>query len=59
LHRRNQPDVVGKILVAKELLEVRNVPITEVRDTLKNLMERKAPKGYEVVGSRTGKLDGV
>jgi hypothetical protein len=29
----------------KELLEVRNFPITEVRDKLENLMERKAPKG--------------
>ncbi|KAJ7911699.1 hypothetical protein B0H13DRAFT_1614289, partial [Mycena leptocephala] len=51
--------VMGKILVVKELLEVRNVPATEVRDKLENPMERKAPKGYEVVGSRMGKLDGV
>jgi hypothetical protein len=34
---------VGKILVVKKLLEVRNVPITEVRDKLENFMERKAP----------------
>ncbi|KAJ7906626.1 hypothetical protein B0H13DRAFT_1473058, partial [Mycena leptocephala] len=54
LQRRNQPAVVGKIVVVMDLLEVRNVPITEVRDKLENLMKRKAPKGYEVVGSRTG-----
>ncbi|KAJ7850717.1 hypothetical protein B0H13DRAFT_1729304 [Mycena leptocephala] len=66
LHRRNQtvfhphkPDIAGKILAVKELLEVRNVPATEVRDKLEQRIERKAPKGYEVVGSRLGKLDGV
>lgn len=65
LHRRHQtvfhphkPDIAGKILAVKELLEVHNVPATEVRDKLQQRMERKAPKGYEVVGSRLGKIDG-
>ncbi|KAJ7677750.1 hypothetical protein DFH06DRAFT_559924 [Mycena polygramma] len=66
LHRRNQtvfhphkPDIAGKILAVKELLEVRNVPASEVRDKLAQRVERKAPKGYQVVGSRMGGLDGV
>ncbi|KAF8176427.1 hypothetical protein K438DRAFT_1979215 [Mycena galopus ATCC 62051] len=66
LHRRNQtvfhphkPDIAGKILAVKELLEVHNVPESEVRDKLAQRVERKAPKGYEVVRSRMGGLDGV
>ncbi|KAJ7716684.1 hypothetical protein B0H16DRAFT_1575085 [Mycena metata] len=66
LHRRNQtvfhphkPDIAGKILAVKELLEVRNVPASEVRSKLEQRVERKAPKGYEVVGSRMGGMDGV
>ncbi|KAJ7220797.1 hypothetical protein GGX14DRAFT_432102 [Mycena pura] len=66
LHRRNQtvfhphkPDIAGKILAVKELLEVSNVPATEVRDKQAQRLERKAPKGYEVVGSRMGGEDSV
>ncbi|KAJ7134229.1 hypothetical protein C8R44DRAFT_420360 [Mycena epipterygia] len=66
LHRRHQtvfhkhtPDIAGKILALKELLEVQNVPATEVRDKQAQRQERKAPKGYEVVGSRMGRLDGI
>ncbi|KAJ6459783.1 hypothetical protein C8R47DRAFT_1059158 [Mycena vitilis] len=66
LHRRNQtvfhphkPDIAGKILALKELLEVHNVPASEVRDKLAQRIERKAPRGYQVVGSRMGGLDGV
>ncbi|KAJ7018672.1 hypothetical protein C8F04DRAFT_1150493 [Mycena alexandri] len=66
LHRRNQtvfhphkPDIAGKILAVKELLEVRNVPASEVRTKLEQRVERKAPKGYEVVGSRMGGIDGI
>lgn len=66
LHRRNQtvfhphkPDIAGKILAVKELLEVQNVPATEVRDKQQQRAERRAPKGYAVVGSRMGGLDGV
>jgi ribosomal protein L30 len=66
LHRRNQtvfhphkPDIAGKILAVKELLEVRNVPATEVRDKLEQRIERKAPQGHEAVGPHMEKLDGV
>jgi ribosomal protein L30 len=66
LHRRNQtvfhshtPDIAGKILAVKELVEVLNVPSSEVRDKLAQRVERKAPKGYEVVGSRMGVLGRV
>ncbi|KAJ7090560.1 hypothetical protein C8R43DRAFT_1050220 [Mycena crocata] len=66
LHRRHQtvfhphkPDIAGKILAVKELLEVQNVPASEVRDKQAQRIERKAPKGYEVVGSRMGGIDGV
>ncbi|KAJ7054203.1 hypothetical protein C8F01DRAFT_995821 [Mycena amicta] len=66
LYRRHQtvfhphkPDIAGKILAVKELLEVTNVPATEVRDKQAQRKERKAPKGFEIVGSRMGGLDGV
>ncbi|KAJ7131400.1 hypothetical protein C8R44DRAFT_774783 [Mycena epipterygia] len=66
LHRRHQtvfhkhtPDIAGKILAVKELLEVQNVPTAEVRDKQAQRQERKAPKGYEVVGSRIGGIDGI
>ncbi|KAJ7694858.1 hypothetical protein B0H17DRAFT_899295, partial [Mycena rosella] len=59
LHRRHQtvfhkhtPDIAGKILAVKELLEVQNVPAAEVRNKLEQRIERKALKGFEVVGSR-------
>jgi ribosomal protein L30/L7E len=66
LHRRNQtvsnphkPDIAAKILAVKELLEVRNVPASEVRNKQEQRVERKAHRGYEVVESRLGGLDGV
>ncbi|KAJ6571898.1 hypothetical protein B0H19DRAFT_1131812, partial [Mycena capillaripes] len=66
LHRRNQivfhphkPDIAGKILAVKELLEVQNVPASDVRDKLAQRIERASPKGYEVVGSRMGCLAGI
>ncbi|KAF7364911.1 hypothetical protein MVEN_00361600 [Mycena venus] len=65
LHRRNQTvfhphrsDVAGKILEVKELLEVQNVPASEVRKLAQHV-ERKTPKGFQVVGSRMGSLDGI
>ncbi|KAJ7445996.1 hypothetical protein B0H11DRAFT_2086238 [Mycena galericulata] len=66
LHRRHQtvfhphkPDIAGKILAVKELVAVENVPATEVRNKQEQRTERKAPKGYEVVGSRMGGMDGI
>ncbi|KAJ7779079.1 hypothetical protein B0H16DRAFT_1359746 [Mycena metata] len=61
LHRRNQtvfhlhtPDIAGKIIALKELLEVQNVPARDVRTKREQRVERRAPKGYEIVGSRMG-----
>ncbi|KAJ6567679.1 hypothetical protein DFH09DRAFT_1034100 [Mycena vulgaris] len=66
LHRRHQtvfhkhtPDIAGKILAVKELLEVKNVPAEQVRNKQEQRIDRKAPKGYQVVGSRMGAIDGV
>ncbi|KAJ7650880.1 hypothetical protein FB45DRAFT_889015, partial [Roridomyces roridus] len=66
LHRRNQtvfhahkPDIAGKILAVKELLEVHNVSADDVRTKYEQRVERRAPKGYEVVGSRMGSLPGL
>ncbi|KAJ7489008.1 hypothetical protein FB451DRAFT_1223489 [Mycena latifolia] len=66
LHRRHQtvfhkhtPDIAGKILSIKELLEVQNVPASEVRNKQEQRAERKAPKGFEVVGSKMGTIDGL
>ncbi|KAJ6607693.1 hypothetical protein B0H10DRAFT_1666122, partial [Mycena sp. CBHHK59/15] len=59
LHRRHQTvyhphasTVAGQILALKELLEVQNVPAAAVRSKTEQRAERRAPKGYEVVGSR-------
>jgi hypothetical protein len=66
LHRRNQTvfhrhklEIAGKILAVTELVEARNITTTEVRDKLELHIQRKALKGYEVVGSCMGKLDAV
>ncbi|KIP10999.1 hypothetical protein PHLGIDRAFT_84123 [Phlebiopsis gigantea 11061_1 CR5-6] len=42
----------GKILRVKELVEVHNVPASAVRTKTEQRHERKAPRGYAVVGSR-------
>ncbi|KAJ7081299.1 hypothetical protein B0H15DRAFT_953014 [Mycena belliarum] len=66
LHRRHQtvfhthtPDIAGKILALKELLEVQNVPAAAVRSKQEQRRERRAPRGYQVVGSRLGGLAGL
>ncbi|KAF7324599.1 hypothetical protein MKEN_00501200 [Mycena kentingensis (nom. inval.)] len=66
LYRRHQtvfhphkPDIAGKILAVKELVEVANVPAAAVRSKEAQRKERKAPKGYEVVGSKMGGMEGV
>ncbi|KAF7313949.1 Ribosomal protein L30 [Mycena chlorophos] len=66
LYRRHQtvfhphkPDIAGKILAVKELLEVTNVPSSQVRNKQEQRQDRKAPKGFEVVGTRMGGLKGV
>ena len=58
IHRRMQtvyhphtPECAGKILKVKELVEVENVPASAVRTKTEQRQERKASKGYKVVGS--------
>ncbi|KAJ7038415.1 hypothetical protein C8F04DRAFT_1232008 [Mycena alexandri] len=43
-----------RLITLEELLEVQNVPAREVRTKREQRVERKAPKGYEIVGSRMG-----
>jgi large subunit ribosomal protein L30 len=57
-HRRHQtvyhphsPDIAGKILRVKELVEVSNVPAHMVRTKEQQTQDRKAKRGYKVVGS--------
>ncbi|VDC04967.1 unnamed protein product [Peniophora sp. CBMAI 1063] len=59
LHRRMQtvyhphnPETAGKILKVKELVEVANVPASEVRDKTEQRRERRSPRGYTVVKRR-------
>ena len=59
IHRRFQtvyfphsPEVAGKILKIKELVEVENVPRHLVLTKQEQRQQRKAPRGYRVVGSR-------
>lgn len=56
IHRRMQtvyhphtPDIAGKILRVKELVEVQNVPASSVRTKTEQRWERRPRKGYEVV----------
>ena len=46
------PQVAGKILLLKELVEVKNVPASAVRTKQEQRKERKAPKGYVVKGNK-------
>jgi large subunit ribosomal protein L30 len=62
IHRRNQtvyhkhsPEVAGKILLLKELLEVENVPESEVKTKEEQTMERRPPRGYKVVDNQKAK----
>ncbi|GJE85649.1 mitochondrial large ribosomal subunit protein uL30m [Phanerochaete sordida] len=59
IHRRHQtvyhehsPINAGKILRVKELVEVENVPASAVRTKTEQRLERKAPRGYKVLGSK-------
>ncbi|KAJ3506968.1 hypothetical protein NLJ89_g6564 [Agrocybe chaxingu] len=61
IHRRFQtvyfpfsPEVAGKILRVKELVEVENVPTHMVMNKQQQRQARKATRGYKVVGSRDG-----
>ncbi|TFK73324.1 hypothetical protein BDN72DRAFT_835113 [Pluteus cervinus] len=59
IHRRHQtvyhrhtPEVAGKILQVKELVEVENVPEELVKTKQQQRQDRKAPRGYQVIGSK-------
>jgi large subunit ribosomal protein L30 len=59
IHRRMQtvyhehsPINAGKILAVKELVEVENVPASAIRTKQEQRQERKAPRGYKLVGSQ-------
>lgn len=57
VYHPHTPDIAGKILLLKELLEVENVSAQkgEVKTKQEQRQERKAPRGYVVSGSRLGK----
>ena len=66
IHRRFQtvyfphsPEVAGKILRVKELVEVENVPTHMVMTKQQQRQTRKAPRGYKVVDTRRGKFMNV
>ncbi|KAF9544963.1 hypothetical protein CPC08DRAFT_716348 [Agrocybe pediades] len=66
IHRRFQtvyfphsPEVAGKILRVKELVEVENVPTHMVMTKQQQRQARKAPRGYKVVDTRVGKFMNV
>ncbi|KXN91760.1 54S ribosomal protein L33, mitochondrial [Leucoagaricus sp. SymC.cos] len=59
IHKRNQtvyhrhsPDIAGKILAVKELVDVENVPSSAVRNQWEQRQERRAVRGYKVVGNK-------
>jgi len=52
VYHKHTPEVAGKILKLKELLEVENVPDYLVKTKQQQRRERKAPRGYKVVGSK-------
>jgi len=63
IHRRFQtvyfphsPEVAGKILRVKELVEVENVPMHAVMTSTQQRQARKATRGYKVVGTRKDKF---
>ena len=63
IHRRFQtvyfphsPEVAGKILRVKELVEVENVPTHAVMTSTQQRQARKATRGYKVVRTRRDKF---
>ena len=53
------PEVAGKILLVKELVEVENVPEELVKTKQEMRKERMASRGYRLVGSRRGRFMNV
>ena len=52
VYHRHTPDIAGKILTVKELVTVENVPESAVRTKWEQRQERKASRGYSVLGSK-------
>ena len=52
VYHRHSPETAGKILRVKELLEVENVPEELVRTKQQQRQERKADRGYAVIGEK-------
>lgn len=59
VYHRHTPEAAGKILRVKELVEVHNVPSSQVMTAREQRLARKAPRGYKVVGSRKNALMGI
>ncbi|KAG7099736.1 hypothetical protein E1B28_001551 [Marasmius oreades] len=51
VYHRHSPETAGKILRVKELVEVENVTEALVRTKQQQTLERRAKRGYKVVGS--------
>ncbi|THV01439.1 hypothetical protein K435DRAFT_776034 [Dendrothele bispora CBS 962.96] len=52
VYHRQSPDIAGKILRVKELVEVENVPEHLVRTKEQQTLDRRATRGYKVIRSR-------
>jgi large subunit ribosomal protein L30 len=52
VYHSHTPEAAGMILAVKELVEVENVPASAVRTAGQQRKERKAVRGYVVVGSK-------
>ncbi|KAI9462665.1 hypothetical protein F5148DRAFT_540625 [Russula earlei] len=52
VYHPHSPEVAGMILAVKELVEVQNVPSSAVRTAGQQRAERRAPRGFTVVGSK-------
>ncbi|KAG8683580.1 hypothetical protein FRC11_013348, partial [Ceratobasidium sp. 423] len=52
--QKHSPEAAGKILRVKELVEVENVPESEVKTKQEMRQERKAVRGYSVIGRWNG-----
>lgn len=59
VYHRHSPEVAGKILLLKELVEVENVSPEMVKTKQEMRRERMASRGYQVVGNRRDRFMGI
>ena len=52
VYHPHTPEVAGMILAVNELVEAQNVPASAVRMAVQQRAERKAPRGFVVVGPK-------